>query len=177
MTSTVKKDYVMPIAVLTIICLLISAALAFTNHITAPIIAETEARIAEEARLKVLPAADAFTKLEMQNLPSTVTSVFKANNGAGYVFMLTIKGYGGDMNLICGIDLTGRITHCDTLSHKETAGLGSKTTEAKFKDQFIGKNYSLNGVLAITGATVSSRAYISAISDAFTAYEMAQGVK
>lgn len=177
MTRTdVKKDFVMPILVLTMICLFMSTILAYTNKITAPIIEETSKRIAEEARLEVLPKADSFEKLDIENLPKTITEVYEAKNGAGYVFMIVTDGYGGKgtMKLICGVDENGMITTTKTMSHEETPGLGSKTTEADFRNQFVGKDANLEGVSAISGASVSSGYYINAIKDVFVAYEIAK---
>jgi len=171
------KDYLKPILVLMLICLVISAALAFTNEKTAPIIEQTQKANAEAARKEVLPEADSFSPVELTGLPSTVTAVYKAENGVGFVFMLTAKGYGGDMTLICGIDKDGKITACKTLTQSETQGLGSKTTQPEFRDQFVGKDSSLYGVETISGATISSKAYLGAIKDAFTAYEMAKGAE
>ena len=168
------KNILKPILVLTAICLFMSAALAFTNEKTAPIIAETERQQAEAAQKEVLPDADSLTKLDLADLPATVTEVFRAENGAGFVFTLTAKGYGGDMKLICGIDADGKIVACKTLLQSETKGLGTKTTEPKFKDQFKGKDSTLEGVEAISGATISSKAYIGAINDAFVAFEIAK---
>ena len=171
------KEIMKPILVLMLICLVITAALAFTNEKTAPIIEQTEKAQAEAAQKEVLPEADVFTQLEPTGLPSTVTAVYKAENGAGYVFMMTAKGYGGDMNLICGMDADGKIVACKTLSHSETQGLGSKTTEDAFRGQFTGKDAALDGVETISGATISSKAYIGAIKDAFTAYELVKGAE
>ena len=81
------KDFLKPVLVLTLICLVISAALAFTNEKTAPVIEQAAQAKADAARKEVLPKADEFTKLELSGLPSTVTAVYKANNGAGYVYM------------------------------------------------------------------------------------------
>lgn len=168
------KETLRPVLVLMLICLFISAALAITNEKTAPIIEATEKAQEEEAQKEVLPDADTLTQLELSELPATVTEVFKADNGAGFVFTMTAKGYGGDMKLICGIDADGKIVACKTLSQQETKGLGSKTTEPKFKDQFSGKDAELDGVETISGATISSKAYIGAIKDAFAAYEIAK---
>lgn len=174
-TSNVKADFVQPIVILTLICLVASALLAWINGITDPIIQETEAAIAAAARKEVLPDADDFTAVDV-SLPegSFVTAVYKANNGAGYVFMITCNGYGGKktMNLICGIDADGKIVATQTLSHAETAGLGSKTTEPDFRNQFAGVDSSLSGVDTISGATFSSNYYIEGITSAFEAYEL-----
>ena len=175
-TSTVREDFVKPIVVLTLICLIASALLAYINSVTKPIIEETEAAIAAEARKEVLPEADDFTLLDL-DLPegSFVTAVYEANNGAGYVFMITCNGYGGKgtMNLITSMDKAGSIVATKTLSHAETAGLGSKTTEDSFRSQFVGvNNDTLGQVDTISGATFSSRYYIEGIQSAFDAYEL-----
>ena len=87
--------------------------------------------------------------------------------------MLTTKGYGGDMKLICGMDADGVIEQCKTLSHAETSGLGSKTAEDPYRNQYCGKSAeTLGEVDAITGATISSNAYKNAIEDAFKAYDI-----
>jgi len=175
--KTAKYDFIRPVVVLMLICLVISTALAFTNEKTAPLIELAEKTKAETARKEVLPDADTFTQMELTGLPAIVTAVYKADNGVGYVLMITAKGYGGDMKLICGIDSDGKIVASRTLSHSETQGLGSKTAEAGFRDQFAGKDASLAGVEAISGATISSKAYIGVIKDAFTAYDIAKGAE
>ena len=101
----------------------VSAALAYTNKVTAPIITEAQEKAAEEARSEVLKEADSFEKLELDDIPERVTEVYKAQNGAGYVFMLTTKGYGGDMKLICGIKSDGSIEACKIYFHNDDNGL------------------------------------------------------
>ncbi len=170
------KDIIKPIVVLTCICLVVTALLAYVNTVTSPIITKAEQEAAEQARAEVLSEADSFVKVEMAELPETVQEVYRAENGAGYVFMLeTDKGYSSDMKLICGIRSDGSIEACKTLSHNETSGLGSKTAEDPYKSQYVGKTPdTLSEVDAISGATISSNAYMSAIEDAFEAFEMAK---
>jgi Na+-translocating ferredoxin:NAD+ oxidoreductase subunit G len=88
----------------------------------------------------------------------------------------TDKGFGGHIEMMAGFKPDGTITKVVVLSHKETPGLGTKMTDAKFSSQFPGKNpslYKLNvkkdggQVDAITAATVSSRAYCDALQRAF----------
>lgn len=167
------NEIIKPVLVLVCICLVITALLAYINSVTSPIIAKAEQEKTEQAMSEVLSEADGFEKLEIENLPDRVTEVYSANNGAGYVFMLTTKGYGGDMKLICGMDADGVIVQCKTLSHSETSGLGSKTAEDAYASQYTGKtDVLLDSVDAITGATISSTAYKNAIEDAFKAYDM-----
>ncbi len=173
MKSTVKADFVLPIVVLMLICLVMSGLLAVTNFVTEPIISDGNIKRAEQARIDVLPAADGFNKLDVA-IPegNTVTEVYEATNGAGYVFMITTTGYGnkGSLQLICSLDAEGKIVNTDTLAHGETAGLGTKVTEDAFRSQFPGKDASLEGVDTISGATITSSAYVSAIADVFVVY-------
>lgn len=172
--SSAFSDFVLPIGVLLLICIVASALLAYTNSITAPIIEAAEAEAAEAARIEVMPEADSFELVQVDGLPESITEVYQAANGAGYVFMITSDGYGGrdTLNMICGIDAEGKITNTQVLSHSETVGLGSKVAGDDFRSQFVGKDSNLEGVDTIGGATVSSNYYINAIKDAFTAYDL-----
>lgn len=179
-TSSVKQDFVAPIAVLTIICFILVILLAFTNDITEPLIEKIDTESADFAKLEVLPEAGngGFEIVEVSGLPESITAVYKASNGAGYVVMIKSDGYGGKgtMSIICGIGSDGYMTATKTLSHKETAGLGSKTAEQAYTDQYVGTDASLAGVSTISGSTISSVYYMNAIRDAFAAYELAKEV-
>ena len=167
------NEIIKPVLVLVSICLVVTALLAYINSVTSPIIAKAEEEKTRQAMTEVLSEADSFEKLEIENLPERVTEAYSATNGAGYVFMLTTKGYGGDMKLICGMDADGVIEQCKTLLHAETSGLGSKTAEDPYRNQYCGKSAeTLGEVDAITGATISSNAYKNAIEDAFKAYDI-----
>jgi electron transport complex protein RnfG len=168
------KDFAAPIAALTIICLVISGALAVTNSITEPVITEASRGRALEAQKEVLPLADAFEPLDAGGVPTAVTEAYRATNGVGYVLMLSTSGYGGDISMIIGIDSAGAITAVKTLSHSETEGMGAKITEPDFEGQFPGQA-DLEGVQAISGATISSKAYLGAVGAAFEAYEILKG--
>lgn len=175
--SNAMTDFGAPIIVLVLICVIMSGLLAFTNSVTAPIIEKAEREAAEAARKEVMPQADGFEEVSVEGAPDSVTGVYKATNGAGYVFSLTTTGYGGKntLKMTIGIDMDGKITDTKVLSHKETAGLGSKITTEAFKGQFPGKDRGLEGVDNISGATFSSNYYRAAIADAFTAYGMVAG--
>lgn len=167
------KNIIKPVLVLTCICLVVSVLLAYVNSVTSPIITEAEQKAAQEAMAEVLSEADAFEQITVDSLPERIDEVYRAENGSGYVFMMTTKGYGGDMKLICGIKADGTIEACKTLSHSETSGLGSKTAEDPYRNQYCGKTAdTLSEVDAISGATISSTAYMNAVKDAVTAFEM-----
>ena len=176
-TSSAKTDFVQPIFILTVICLVCAALLAYINSVTKPIIAQTEAEIAEAARNEVLPGAGGFEKLELE-LPSgsVVTEVYKAANGSGYVFMISGNGYGGKgtMKLIASLDPEGNIIATKTLAHAETAGMGSKTADEPWRSQFVGVNAgTLDTVDTISGATISSNHYLNSMRAVFEAFALA----
>ena len=79
-----------PTVVLLVICLVISAALAVTYQMTAPQIEKINKEVADEARMAVLPEADAFTAAE-GDLPEGVTEYYIADNGAGVVVTAQIR--------------------------------------------------------------------------------------
>ena len=170
-----KKDFVAPIVVLTLICLVISAALAVTNSFTEPVIVAAAAERAIQARLDIIPEADAFEPLSIDGMPAHIKEAYHTTNSVGYIFVMAINGYGGDIEIICGISEEGKIITSMVLQHNETKGLGARVADAAFRVQFDGKDRALDGVSAISGASISSKAYISAIEDAFEAFASASG--
>lgn len=170
MAEKKSNDFIRSVVVLGAICLIIAFTLAAVNSLASPVIAAGKLERANAARIELLPAADSFVTLTAPGAPSSVTEISRAENGSGYVITVVVDGYGGEMTVMCGIDADGLITNTKVLSHSETKGLGSKVTEAAYSTQYVGKDSALSDVDAISGATVSSKAYYGAISDAFKAY-------
>ena len=174
-----KLKMLTPILVLAIICLVVTGALAAGFQVTDPIIKAAEAAANEAARAEVLPQGSGFTDVTadyQDRLPQRVSQVYAADNGAGYVMNLTTKGYGGKMKIMIGIGAEGSITGVKAMDvSNETPGMGAKVAEAPFAGQFPGKDAGLEGVETISGATISSSSYISAVKDAFTAFDMITG--
>ena len=90
------------------------------------------------------------------------------------------EGYSGRIELMVGVDREGKIINISVLDHKETPGLGSKMTSPDFISQFIGQSsesmkYKVKkdggDVDAISGATISSRAFTSAVLKSLEAKE------
>ena len=61
MKSTVFRDMVKPVLVLTVICLVAAALLSAVNGKTAPVIEENARIKADATRREVLPGANSFT--------------------------------------------------------------------------------------------------------------------
>lgn len=171
-----KNGYVVPVIVLTVICLVVSGILAFVNSKAAPIIEAAAEQAAQEARAEVLPAADSFTKVEdLSGMPEGLQELYTADNGAGTVAILTGSGYGGTMKIIVGISSDGTIAGTKVLEHNETAGLGARVADDKFRTQFVGQDESLGGVSVISGSTVSSNCFIQMVEKAFQASQLVAG--
>ncbi len=169
------KDLLKPIAVLTGICLVVTALLAFVNQLTLPVIVAAEEKAAETARAEVLPQADRFQRLTPDKLPEGVTEVYEGSNHSGYVVLVQTKGYGGTIKVICGIHEDGTLSAVKTLSHGETSGVGTKAVDnsSGYRDRFVGTTaQTYQQVDTITGATISSTAYQKAIGLAFDAYRI-----
>jgi electron transport complex protein RnfG len=90
------------------------------------------------------------------------------------------KGYGGDVGLMVGIDVTNtQIMGVGVTTHAETPGMGAKAkTDPSFVAQFrelplepvkvTGDGGNIN---AISGATITSRAVCNATNDALEIFE------
>ncbi len=172
-----KNDFVMPVVVLVLICVVISGALAATNSVTGPVIVKGATERAEAARIEILPEADGFERISPQREIYGVTECYRATNGAGFVISVSGDGYGGNgsLSLMVAVSPEGAIIATKTLANSDTKGIGSKVSEPLYESQFAGMDSSLGGYIAITGATVSSNAYRSAVENALAAYAAIAG--
>lgn len=169
--STTKVS-IRPTLILGVICLLATLLLAGLNRLTTPIITENEEQTATETYAALLPSADGFTALACEI--DGVTAVMEANNGAGYVITAEARGYGGQVPAAVAFSPEGTILGVTMMDNSETPGLGQKVTEAAFSDQFSGRaaaEFTIDDIDAITGATISSKAAVSAINLAIEAYQ------
>jgi len=160
---------------LTLICLVVSGALAIMETITSPIIISAAAERAQEAMNAKIPAAEGFEEIELyrfDGIPSSVREAYRTTNDVGYIFIAVVNGFSGDITVICGVDNDGRIIACATLSHTETKGIGTILEMESFLGPFRGLDSQLEGIDTVTGATISTRAYIHAIEDIMEAFEI-----
>ncbi len=170
MTKTKKKMNVSlkSLIVLLSICLVVAVLMAAINAVTAPKIEEANQKAEQDALSAVLPNATEFEKIE-GDYPETVTALYRDKGGAGYAAMLSAKGYdsANPMTVAVGFDAEGKILSVKVVSaNGETSGIGTKVTGESFLAQFVGKDASLDGVDTISGATISSSAFLNAVRDA-----------
>ncbi|MEM1483945.1 RnfABCDGE type electron transport complex subunit G [Oscillospiraceae bacterium PP1C4] len=163
------KELMKPIIVLTVICVITAALLGATYTVTAPLISAAEKNASDAAMAEVLPSAASFTELKVDGVEGLLIAA-KDEGGSGYVFKVQSKGFGGAYQVMVGIGSDGKITGTKLLDNNETPGLGSKTGMPDFTGQFIGKDSSLDGVDTITGATISSKAFMTAVQIAYEGF-------
>lgn len=159
--------------------------LAYSNGVTAPEIAKVEEQIKTEARMEILPAADAFEAVEGVEGAKEVYKGTAGGETVGYTLSMVTSGYGGDVELAVGISNEGTVTGIKIIKHTETPGLGANATLPAFQDQYKGKSVSEvievvktppsadNEIQAITGATITSRAVTKAVNEAREIYTSA----
>ena len=170
------KDVLKPILVLGIICMVVTAMLAFVNMKTQPVIRKAEEQAAAAARSEVLKEAKHFKKLPLDGMPEGVTELYKGDDkgkDAGYVVITEVKGYGGVIRIICGIRTDGTLEALKILSHSETSGVGTKAVDnnSGYRDKFVGTDSgTYSKVDTISGATISSSAVKKGVGLAFEAY-------
>jgi electron transport complex protein RnfG len=147
----VKIDpLVKSILVLFAVTLISAITIAITNNITADVINNNNRHAREEARQNI----GEFT----------------------FAFEVSSKGYGGDITMIVGISSIGDVTGVAIIEMNETLGVGTRTLDPDFLEQFIGKRSGVsvgrgaNNVDAVAGATVSSRAIAAGVNDALDMY-------
>ena len=176
--------------ILLVFALVAAGILGYVNSVTEPIIAEREAREAQEAYQELIPEADEFVEFTSEELNkykainSKVTSIVKAIKGGdeiGYLLTTNGGGYGGDITVITAL-IGDEIKAIKILKHKETPEIGTKVDNPDFQAQYSGKsvrepiavkkeNPGASEIQAITGSTVSSRGVTDAVNIALDIYK------
>lgn len=186
---------------LTIITIVAGFGLGYVYDVTKEPIARMEENTKLAAYSSVFPEASGFTDMN-DELATTQLSGYSENgceidslvragdassNPIGYIINVTShEGYGGDITISMGINNEGMVKGIEILSISETAGLGMKAKEPKFKDQFKDKTvtqftYTKTGATsdfeidAISGATITTKAVTNAVNTALSFYSKLGG--
>ncbi len=119
-------------------------------------------------------------------MPKQIEKAYKTASG-NYVFDLKASGFGinGDeyynpsgeyIKIKVSVTADGQIIACQTISQKETDGIGSACEDATFYSQFNGKTEADYGDIdAISGATITTNGYKTAVSKVFEAIKILKG--
>ncbi|MDI9519575.1 MAG: FMN-binding protein [Bacillota bacterium] len=160
--------------VLGVITIVAGLGLAFVNEMTKNPIEEQALINEEKAKLKVMPGAVQFEKIELEDGNLLFVAKDESGETLGYVGKSVSKGYGGPVEVITGVKADGTVTGINVggMSFSETPGLGAKALEDDFTSQFAGKMSPVrlgdpaknNEIDAITAATRTSNAVLAAVN-------------
>ena len=173
------------VIVLTGVAVIMGAILAFVNHMTSGPI-EEQKRLALENGIKTVLANNDVTVTKtdtilQKNAKGKELTFIVYHTEKGAAVQSTTIGFGGTLKVLVGFDPDGKILGYTLLEHQETPGLGAKADlwfQQGQKGDIIGKNpadgltVSKDGgnVDAITASTITSRAFLLAVTNAYHAY-------
>lgn len=147
---------------------------------------ELRTTVSDAAKIMLASTTEDIDLSAYADMPAQVLSAKKTASG-NYIFELRAAGFGinggawynpsGEYIYIrVSATAVGKIIACETVSQKETDGVGSACANADFYTQFNGKEESnYREIDAISGATVTTNGYKTAISKVFTAVKILEG--
>ena len=180
------------VVVLVGVALITGSILAYVNHVTEePIRLQAEKALADG--IKAVMGGVDLTVANEDTVRQTVAGkeavfVIHETVGAdkqpiGAAVESTTGGFGGDLKILVGFDNDGQILGYTLLQHAETPGLGAKADkwfQKEGKGCIIGKNPNTDNLTvkkdggeidAITASTITSRAFLLAVTQAYQAYK------
>ena len=171
-----KSSLTNMLVVLTVIAIIAAGVLASVNAVTAPQIEKINAENlaagikavmgSDEIQVSAPWEKDAFVVYDIND---------KAGAKLGKAVVTSENGFSGAIKVLVGFNTEGDILGYTVLEHAETPGLGAKANEW-FQDKIVGMNpgksnftVSKDGgdVDAITASTITSRAFLKAIQNAY----------
>ncbi len=192
-----KLSSTLPMMVLSlgVITIVASCLLGGVYVITKDVIAQAEEKTKVAAISEVAPkfdnnpVQDQFVYHAHAGTKDSVTVVVYPAKLGGKLVGAAVEsaspnGFGGMISIMYGFEEDGTIKNFKVLKHTETAGLGAKMEDwfstKKNNQCVIGMNPANSDmrvkkdggdVDAITAATITSRAFLGALNDAFAAYK------
>ncbi|MEA4912895.1 MAG: FMN-binding protein [Oscillospiraceae bacterium] len=170
MNKKTFQEYIKPVVVLVVICLVSSFILASVNQVTAPIIDQQKNAAIYAAMQELLPDAVSFKKLDCA--VTNVSAFYEDEGGSGYVAVAYAKGFHSDVTATVAMDASGAVLGIRIDASGETSTIGAKIAESSYADTYIGVSGSADGVDVLSGATVSSKALKKAVNAALTAFDV-----
>ena len=180
------------VLVLTGVALVTGAILAWVNSVTAAPIAQQKEKTLAEG-IKAVMASSELTVATTDTVEQTDAKgktlayiIYNVNDAQGQPLGAAVEstslGFGGNLKVLVGFDPDGIVKGYTLLEHAETPGLGAKADkwfQADGKGSIIGKDpkepltVSKDGgqVDAITASTITSRAFLLAVNNAYKAYK------
>ena len=180
------------VLVLTAVAVIMGAILALVNHVTSGPIAQQKEKELNDG-IKAVMVCDNIvvakkdTVRQNDDKGKELTFVIyqtqdDKGNDLGAAVESTTLGFGGNLKVLVGFNAEGTILGYTLLEQTETPGLGAKADkwfQKGEKGDIIGKSpeepltVSKDGgqVDAITASTITSRAFLLAVNNAYNAYK------
>ncbi|MCI5875297.1 MAG: RnfABCDGE type electron transport complex subunit G [Prevotellaceae bacterium] len=173
------------VVVLVGVALITGCLLAYVNHITTAPKEEQKARTLADGISAVMGGGQvevtANYPVKQTDNGKEVQLVIHRIAGGGAAVESPTMGFGGELRILVGFTPEGAISGYTVLQSAETPGLGAKAAtwfQQGAKGNIIGKNpatplkVSKDGgdVDAITASTITSRAFLKAVNQAYAAY-------
>lgn len=189
--AKMKSSLTNMVLVLVGCALVVATLLAWVNHLTeGPIAIKAEKTLADGIKMVMgtesLSVAGTDTIKQLVDNKETVFVIHRTvgmdGKALGAAVETTSLGFDGDLKVLVGFSLEGTILGYTILHHTETPGLGAKAQTWFQKDgkgSVIGLNpaqgelaVSKDGgdIDAITASTITSRAFLKAVNQAYSAY-------
>jgi len=185
--SKKESTFINMVVSLLLITLISGFALGFVNDLTLEPKAKAKLSKKINAIKQVLPEFNNnpvvdVKKIKIENTADSIEVYPAFNNGefvGAAITSYSEKGFSGQIKIMVGFKPDGSIKNIAVLEQKETPGLGTKMKDEVFLQQFRDKNagnYNLKvrkdggDVDALTGATISSRAFTEATQMAYDAF-------
>ena len=187
-----KSSVTNMVLVLTGVAVITGCILAYVNHVTeGPIALQKEKTLADGIKAVMgggeLNVAKTDTVKQNDSKGKEMTYIIyqtqdAQKNDLGAAVESTTSGFGGDLKILVGFDAQGNILGYTLLEHAETPGLGAKADkwfQKGAKGDIIGKNPAEELVVAkdggqvdaITASTITSRAFLLAVNNAYKAFK------
>ena len=180
------------VLVLTLVAVIMGGVLAYVNHLTEGPITEQKEKALANGIKAVMVCNDlvvANTNEVKQDIDGKEHTfiIYQVKDAQGQdlgaAVQSTTMGFGGDLKVLVGFNPDGKILGYTLLEHAETPGLGAKADlwfQKGQKGDIIGKDpkepltVSKDGgqVDAITASTITSRAFLKAVNQAYNAYKV-----
>jgi len=186
----IKSSLTNMVLVLTCVAVITGALLALVHSVTeGP--QKAQEKLALDNGIKVVMGTDDVTVATPDTISETLNKkdytfvihpVSDANGASlGAAIESTTLGFGGDLKVLVGLSPDGTLLGYTLLKHAETPGLGAKADKWFQKDEkgdIIGKNLKDSlyvkkdggNVDAITASTITSRAFLLAVMNAYQVY-------
>lgn len=190
MPDSFRKDVLLPVVVMTLVCVVVTLLLATVNAVTRDRIAELAVQADTAFKQTILPDATVFADRDVSAGHPDVSSVVEGSDASGasvgHVVTAVSRGYAGPVSVMVGVAPDGTILDVLVVEDDETPGLGKKVHEDYFLSAFDQKDatavfsvkpddFNLTRIDAVAGATISSRAVADAVNKACAAYLALQG--